>query len=202
MPFGRSKTPDRSPLRHLNEQRRKVALAGLAAGAGGRRAFPAQEGRGRGRVRRADAGHSDSPAECAHSSPRLRTAGRAQAPLPPAESGVRPCRRRPRWPIRPRPPSLDAFAERPSTSISDPATGELSAEEASILAILAQSGRIDDDRTSLAVATSLERDTAEVTTVLRKLGAEGVVSGELYTAAGDKIWAVTERGVRRLGAQS
>ena len=38
--------------------------------------------------------------------------------------------------------------------------------------------------------------------MLRKLGAEGVVSGELYTAAGDKIWAVTERGVRRLGAQS
>jgi hypothetical protein len=85
---------------------------------------------------------------------------------------------------------------------SEPATGELSAEEASILAVLAQSGRTDDDRTAIAVATSLERETPDVTAVLRKLGAEGVVSGELYTAAGDKIWAVTERGVRRLGAQS
>ncbi len=94
-----------------------------------------------------------------------------------------------------------AAAEAPRPS-SDPATGELSAEEASILAVLAQSGRADDDRTALAVATSLERETTDVAGVLRKLGAEGVVSGELYTAAGDKIWAVTERGVRRLGAQS
>ena len=83
----------------------------------------------------------------------------------------------------------------------EPATGELSAEEASILAVLAQSGRADDDRTAIAVATSLERETTDVAAVLRKLGAEGVVSGELYTASGDKIWAVTERGVRRLGAQ-
>ena len=78
----------------------------------------------------------------------------------------------------------------------------MSAEEASILAVLAQSGRTDDDRTAIAVATSLERETTDVADVLRKLGAEGVVAGELYTAAGDKIWAVTERGVRRLGAQS
>jgi uncharacterized protein YjhX (UPF0386 family) len=84
----------------------------------------------------------------------------------------------------------------------EPATGELSAEEASILAVLAQSGRIDDDRTAIAVATSLERDTGDVTDVLRKLGAEGVVSGDLQTSSGEEIWAVTERGVRRLGAQS
>ena len=68
--------------------------------------------------------------------------------------------------------------------------------------MLAQSGRTDDDRTAIAVATSLERETGDVAGVLRKLGAEGVVSGDLYTASGDKIWAVTERGVRRLGAQS
>jgi len=74
--------------------------------------------------------------------------------------------------------------------------------EASILAVLAQSGRTDDDRTAIAVATSLERKTADVTDVLRKLGAEGVVSGELQTSSGEEIWAVTERGVRRLGAQS
>jgi hypothetical protein len=89
----------------------------------------------------------------------------------------------------------------PAPAPSEPATGELSAEEASILAVLAQSGRSDDDRTAIAVATSLERETTDVSAVLRKLGNEGVVSGELYTATGDKIWAVTERGVRRLGAQ-
>lgn len=88
-----------------------------------------------------------------------------------------------------------------STTLSEPTTGELSAEEASILSVLAQSGRTDDDRTAIAVATSLERETTDVAAVLRKLGGEGVVSGELYTATGDKIWAVTERGVRRLGAQ-
>lgn len=97
-----------------------------------------------------------------------------------------------------------AAAAPPAAAFSpvEPATGELSTEEASILAVLAQSGRSDDDRTAIAVATSLERDTGNVSDVLRKLGAEGVVSGELYTAAGEKIWAVTERGVRRLGAQS
>jgi len=94
----------------------------------------------------------------------------------------------------------ESAAEKPTT-LSEPTTGELSAEEASILAVLAQSGRSDDDRTALAVATSLERETTDVSAVLRKLGNEGVVSGELYTAAGEKIWAVTERGVRRLGAQ-
>jgi hypothetical protein len=93
-------------------------------------------------------------------------------------------------------------SEAASSATREPATGELSAEEASILSVLAQSGRSDEDRTAIAVATSLERDTDDVTGVLRKLGAEGVVSGDLYTAAGDKIWAVTERGVRRLGAQS
>jgi hypothetical protein len=99
--------------------------------------------------------------------------------------------------------SADAgsVTEEPSAPASDPATGELNAEEASILAVLAQNGRIDEDRTAIAVATSLERETTDVSAVLRKLGSEGVVSGELYTATGDKIWAVTERGVRRLGAQ-
>ena len=95
----------------------------------------------------------------------------------------------------------DRRSTRRRRTLSEPATGELSAEEASILAVLAQNGRADEDRTAIAVATSLERETADVTDVLRKLGAEGVVSGDLYTSAGDKIWAVTERGVRRLGAQ-
>jgi hypothetical protein len=96
--------------------------------------------------------------------------------------------------------AAETATEAPATT--EPATGELSAGEASILAVLAQSGRVDDDRTVIAVATSLERETTDIAAVLRKLGAEGVVSGDLYTATGDKIWAVTERGVRRLGAQS
>jgi hypothetical protein len=96
----------------------------------------------------------------------------------------------------------DAAAGEDEPAPVEPATGELSAEEASILAVLAQHGRADDDRTVIAVATSLERESADVSNVLRKLSAEGVVSGELYTATGDKIWAVTERGVRRLGAQN
>jgi hypothetical protein len=98
------------------------------------------------------------------------------------------------------PAGADPRTAEPSAP-SEPATGELNAEEASILAVLAQNGRIDEDRTAIAVATSLERETTDVSAVLRKLGSEGVVSGELYTATGDKIWAVTERGVRRLGAQ-
>ncbi len=98
-------------------------------------------------------------------------------------------------------PTTGAPAEAAPAAPADPATGELNAEEASILAVLAQDGRIDEDRTAIAVATSLERETTDVSAVLRKLGSEGVVSGELYTATGDKIWAVTERGVRRLGAQ-
>jgi hypothetical protein len=90
----------------------------------------------------------------------------------------------------------------PAPTPSEPATGELSAEEASILSVLAQSGRSDDDRTAIAVATSLEREAGDVKDLLRKLDAEGVVSGERRPGGGDEIWAVTERGVRRLGAQS
>jgi hypothetical protein len=104
---------------------------------------------------------------------------------------------------RPIPPTTPPTAQPdldPPAAV-EPATGELSAEEASILAVLAQDGRVDDDRTVIAVATSLERESGDVSAVLRKLSAEGVVAGEIYTALGDKIWTVTERGVRRLGAQ-
>jgi hypothetical protein len=99
-------------------------------------------------------------------------------------------------------PALAPTEEPEPAPVVEPATGELSAEEAQVLSVLAQSGRVDDDRTAIALASSLQRDSGDVTDVLRKLGAEGVVSGELYTAAGEKIWAVTDRGVRRLGAQS
>jgi hypothetical protein len=146
----------RNPLQRLSDQRRSLALAGLAVGA----VFSAAI------VRRKRRGGEVEPAR----------------PTPP--------------------PASEPGPAEPTPTPVEPATGELSAEEASILAVLAQSGRADEDRTAIAIATSLERETGDVTTVLRKLGSEGVVAGDLYTAAGDKIWAVTERGVRRLGAQS
>jgi hypothetical protein len=105
-------------------------------------------------------------------------------------------------PINAAPAAAGAAEDELAPAPVEPATGELSAEEASILSVLAQSGRADDDRTAIAVATSLERETGDVAGVLRKLGAEGVVSGDLRTPSGEEIWAVTERGVRRLGAQS
>jgi hypothetical protein len=174
--------PRRSPLQRLSDQRRSLALAGLAVGA----VFGGAIFR---RKRRGEEVEFGSTVQFEENVPVV-------APEPASE---------PEQAEGPRPinaaPTAGPGAESDAAAV-EPATGELSAEEASILSVLAQSGRADDDRTAIAVATSLERETGDVADVLRKLGAEGVVSGELYTAAGDKIWAVTERGVRRLGAQS
>ncbi len=193
MPFAKRKA-SRGPVQRLSDQRRSVALAGLAVGA----VFSAAVVRRKRRGEEAELGAPPAPVERPPES-----ASPAAAEMPPAAASDP-------TPAAPEPPeaaSAPATGAEPtpagsSAPLVEPATGELSAEEASILSVLAQSGRTDDDRTAIAVATSLERDTADVTAVLRKLGAEGVVSGDLYTAAGDKIWAVTERGVRRLGAQS
>lgn len=172
MPFSKRKTR-RSPLQRLSDQRRSLALAGLAVGAVVSAAI----------VRRRRHGE-DVPPEPAvqfeENVPTVAVQPVATEPEPEPDEESRP---------------INAAAP------VEPATGELSAGEASILAVLAQSGRADEDRTAIAVATSLERDAGEVAGELRKLGAEGVVSGELQTSAGEEIWAVTERGVRRLGAQ-
>jgi hypothetical protein len=216
VPFSKRKTRRSLPQR-LNDQRRSLVLAGLAAGA----AFSAVVLR---RKRRgADAGPEPS-VQSEENVPVVAPQAEAPvaapepvAPAAPAESGPPPAAEVPPAADEPeQAPSPEAINAAPAGGDDpaaegdpdaepapvEPATGELSAEEASVLAVLAQSGRADDDRTAIAVATSLERETGDVADVLRKLGAEGVVSGELYTAAGDKIWAVTERGVRRLGAQS
>jgi hypothetical protein len=195
----------RSPLQRLSDQRRSLALAGLAAGAlfsavvlrrkrrGGEAELgtpPADPRPGvAATAAAATATQTDQEApEAAAAAPTDQEAASTDAPLNAAVE---------RAPVdEPEPAPVE-----PSTSLSEPTTGELSAEEASILSVLAQAGRSDDDRTVIAVATSLERQSADVANVLRKLHAEGVVSGDLYTATGDKIWAVTERGVRRLGAQ-
>jgi hypothetical protein len=166
------RSPGRNPLQRLSDQRRSLALAGLAVGAVFGGVFLGRKRRGGG-LEPEQALPPTPPVAQPRSEPPPAVA------VPPAASEPEP----------------------PTQAPIEPATGELNAEEASILAVLAQDGRADEDRTVIAVATSLERESTDVSAVLRKLGAEGVVAGELYTALGDRIWTVTERGVRRLGAQ-
>jgi hypothetical protein len=188
----------RNPLQRLSDQRRSLVLGGLAVGAVLAAIF-----------RRKRRGEEEAEVETFQFE-ATSTTWIAVEPEETVASEPEPLADEPEPADEPQPinaaPADDARVETEPTpappSTSEPATGELNAEEASILAVLAQAGRTDDDRTAIAVATSLERETVDVTGVLRRLGAEGVVSGDLYTAAGDKIWAVTERGVRRLGAQS
>lgn len=186
MPFSKRK-PGRDPLQRLSDQRRSLALAGLAAGAVLSAAIF--------RRRRHVTPEFERPIPPPAAPPESGSHAAVEPEVPTATDAINAAAT-----VATEVAATAPREERPKPF--DPPTGELSAEEASILAVLAQSGRTDDDRTAIAVATSLERETADVTGVLRKLSSEGVVSGELYTAAGDKIWAVTERGVRRLGAQS
>jgi hypothetical protein len=178
----------------LSDQRRSLALAGLAVGA----VFSAAVFR-----RKRRGGEIEFELPMPSTAPPAAQPDSGPPPVipmpPPAASEPEAS---PGEAAEPDPTPINAPAAPRRPSPVDPPTGELSAEEASILAVLAQSGRTDEARTAFAVATSLERETTDVAAVLRKLGTEGIVSGELYTAAGDKIWAVTERGVRRLGAQS
>jgi hypothetical protein len=197
VPFAKRKS-GRGPLQRLSDQRRSLALAGLAVGA----VFSAAIFR---RKRRGEEVQFEPPV-VPREAPPVAVQPETEAPAAQPDSGP-PAAAEPPPPageldVIDQPEAINAPKSSESAPPVEPATGELSTEEASILAVLAQSGRIDDDRTAIAVATSLERDTGDVTGVLRKLGTEGVVSGDLYTATGDKIWAVTERGVRRLGAQS
>lgn len=185
MPFSKRESR-RNPLQRLSDQRRSLALAGLAAGAVVSAAIFRRKRRGEELQFEASTVQFEENVPVVAAEPEVPVASSEPEP------GDGP------QPINAAPAEESAA---PATPPVEPATGELSAAEASILSVLAQNGRADDDRTAIAVATSLERETTDVTTVLRKLGAEGVVSGDLYTAAGDKIWAVTERGVRRLGAQ-
>ena len=225
MPSPKRKTR-RNPLQRLSDQRRSLALAGLAVGA----VFSAAIFHRKRRGGEAEFGQPPAPSDApATTDPSTTTAAGAAGSGVAATATIATATIATATQVDPEAPEAAATAEpepevaeaatsdpepaatepvpeQPSpevasSSISDPATGELSAEEASILAVLAQHGRADDDRTVIAVATSLERESADVSNVLRKLNAEGVVEGELYTATGDKIWAVTERGVRRLGAQ-
>jgi hypothetical protein len=191
----------RTPLQRLNDSRRSLALGGLAIGAVFSAAiFRRRWHKGELEAEPAIVRPEDAPA-AASAQPEAVMPALHPESGPPAAVEVPLPAEEPEIADQPE-VAINAPAPAAAASTLEPATGELSAEEAQVLAVLAQSGRVDDDRTAIAVATSLQRDTGDVTNVLRKLGAEGVVSGELYTATGDKIWAVTERGVRRLGAQS
>jgi hypothetical protein len=213
MPFSKPKT-GRKPLQRLGDQRRRLALVGLAVGAVAAAVFRRKQ---RGGDAETEFGAPTPPVAPPVAQFESGPPAAVEVPQPASEPAVAAVPETPavkgiddevpdadepaeETAINAPTPIAESAADAPAPS--EPATGELSAEEASILAVLAQSGRTDDDRTAIAVATSLERETTDVAGVLRKLGAEGVVAGELYTAAGDKIWAVTERGVRRLGAQS
>jgi hypothetical protein len=221
VPFSKSK-PGRRPLQRLSDSRRSLVLGGLAVGAVFSAAVLRRKRRG-GEVEReapvAPSAQPDFGPPAAVDVPLPASEPETTEPLPdPVDAFAAASAEASSAPASDAEPADEApinagiaadessaatkpASHEPAAPSSEPATGELNAEEASILAVLAQNGRIDEDRTAIAVATSLERETPDVSAVLRKLGSEGVVSGELYTATGDKIWAVTERGVRRLGAQ-
>jgi hypothetical protein len=208
MAFSMSKRkPGRGPLQRLSDSRRSLVLGGLAVGAVFSAAVLRRKRRG-GEVEFeapvAPSAQPDFGPPAAVDVPLPASDPETTEPLPdPVDTAeVAPAEAtNDAEPADEAPINAGTEADDAAPAPTDPATGELNAEEASILAVLAQNGRIDEDRTAIAVATSLERETTDVSAVLRKLGSEGVVSGELYTATGDKIWAVTERGVRRLGAQ-
>jgi hypothetical protein len=167
MRFSKSKTT-RNPFQRLSDSRRSLVLGGLAVGA----VFSAAVLR---RKRRGGEAEFEVPV-APSAQPDFGPPATVDVPLPASEPET----------TEPLPDPVDtAEVETPinaGTEADDavpaptePATGELNAEEASILAVLAQNGRIDEDRTAIAVATSLERETPDVSAVLRKLGSEGVV---------------------------
>lgn len=108
-------------------------------------------------------------------------------------------------PVAP-PPEEVAAAEIPegpespieAVPATEPNTEELAAAEIAVLAILSQEGRLETDRTAHGVATTLERQAAEVAILLRALHKHGHVAGDEYTATGEKIWFVTDSGSGRL----
>jgi hypothetical protein len=189
VPFTKQKSR-RNPLQRLSDQRRSLALAGLAVGAVFSAAILRRKRRrgGEDEVRSEVQFEENVLVVQAEPEPAARVE-------PEVDEAPRPIN------AAPKVGRVGGAESSPAPAPAEPATGELSVEEASILSVLAQSGRSDDERTASAVASSLDREAGDVKDVLRKLDAEGVVSGE-SRAGGDETWAVTERGVRRLGAQS
>jgi hypothetical protein len=162
-------------VQRLSDQRRTLALVGLAAAA----VVGAKVAR-----RKAARSAPDFAPPPPQDVPEAMSIAPEPEPPAPAEGG----------PIA----AIEVLGE-PAPAPAEPNTEELAAAEVAVLAILSQDGRREADRTALAVATTLEREAAEVAALLRKLHNEGHVAGEEYTATGEKIWNVTETGAGRVG---
>jgi hypothetical protein len=75
----------------------------------------------------------------------------------------------------------------------DPIGRSLNSEELSVLSVLGQEGRGASARTSLTIATSLERDVVDVAGVLERLKRDGLVVDAEDAGVSEKVWvAVSE----------
>ncbi len=70
----------------------------------------------------------------------------------------------------------------------DPIGRSLNSEELSVLSVLGQEGRGASARTSLTIATSLERDVVDVAGVLERLKRDGLVADADDEAVSEKVW--------------
>ena len=177
-----------SVLQRLSDRRRGLALVGLAAAA----------------VLGAKAARRRSTASAPAYAPPAQPDAPVSMPVAPAPEAVVAAAGPavdepdpPEAPIAPAAPDVPAEPD-PEPEPAEPNTEELAAAEIAVLAILSQEGRLETDRTALGVATTLEREAAEVTVLLRTLHKQGHVAGDEYTATGEKIWFVTDAGTARL----
>lgn len=214
LPTVSSLSPRRSPglLQRLSDRRRVLALIGLAAAA----VLGARAARRKAEVRMpnqppprppeppkpeptatpVDAPASEAEAVADAAGP---AAGQPDEPMPLQHGSVSEAEAvsDAAGPAADQPDEPELSPAEPDAP-AEPNTEELAAAELAVLAILSQEGRLEADRTALAVATTLERESVEVAALLRKLKEQGHVAGAEYTATGERIWNVTEAGTGRL----
>jgi Mn-dependent DtxR family transcriptional regulator len=70
----------------------------------------------------------------------------------------------------------------------DPIGRSLNSEELSVLSVLGQEGRGASARTSLTIATSLERDVVDVAGVLERLKRDGLVATVEDEGVTEEVW--------------
>lgn len=76
----------------------------------------------------------------------------------------------------------------------DPIGRSLNSEELSVLSVLGQEGRGAAARTSLTIATSLERDVVDVAGVLERLKRDGLVTTVDDEGATEEVWVAVDEG--------
>lgn len=74
----------------------------------------------------------------------------------------------------------------------------LNDEERSVLDVLMQQGRGARDRGVIAIATALQRETAETGQVLRRLETDGLVASEVDATLEETIWFATDEASEAL----